>query len=118
MPEMLFDDTENSGQAKAGTLALFLCGEEWLKYFFDGGRVHAGSIVRYRKAHVMTRGDRSVSAAIFFVQIGIARFDQEMAARGHSIAGIEAKVQQDLFDLCRIRLGGAKIGCQRRLDLD
>ena len=118
MPEMLFDDSENGGEAQAGTLALFLGGEERLKYFFYGTRVHAHAIVRYGKAHVMTGRDRSISAATFFIQIGILRFDQEMAAVGHSVAGIEAKVQQDLFDLRGIRPGGAKIGCQRRLDLD
>jgi hypothetical protein len=46
------------------------------------------------------------------------RFDQEMPAVGHSVAGIEAKVQQDLFDLRGVRSGGAQIGCQHRLNLD
>src|SRR5437879_7944654 len=103
---MLFDDTERGGQAQSGAFAFFFCGEEWLKYLFDRGRVHSHAAVRYGELNIMPWRDRSIAAAIFVVQIGIARFDREPAANGHGIAAIETKVQQDLLDLCRVRFGG------------
>ena len=115
---MLFGDTESGGEAKTGAFAFVLGGEERLKDSLHGGRIHADAGVRDAELDVAAGRDGGVSPAEVPAELDIARFDEKLAAIGHGIASVQAKINQDLLDLRGVGLGGAKIGGQQRLNLD
>ncbi len=50
----------------------------------------------------MTRGDLGVQGGVARVELDVARFDRDRAARGHRVAGIDHEVDEDLVELPRV----------------
>ena len=59
-----------------------------------------------------------MAAAIFFVEIEIAGFDQELSTGGHGVARVEAEIHQDLLDLRGIGARDAQVFGERHFYFD
>src|ERR1700684_12595 len=99
---VLLHDAEDGVEAEASSLSNFLGGEKRLEDALHCGGVHACACVGDGELHPTTGTSVGVTAAIFFVEIEIARLDQEPGARGHGVARVEAEIHQHLLDLGRI----------------
>src|SRR5690348_2970435 len=59
-----------------------------------------------------------MTRAIIFVELDVARFDQELAAVRHGVAGVETEIHEHLLDLRGVGAHGEKVFGEGELDLD
>jgi hypothetical protein len=117
-PAVLPDDAVNRGEAETGALAQLLGGEERLENAVDGGRVHTRSRVGDRKHHVVAGAGERLVGTVFRVEDDKRGLDEQGAAVGHGVAGVDAEVHQNLFDLGGIGANQGESGSEDGLDFD
>ena len=115
---MLANDAVDGGEAQAGAFADILGGEEGLEDAIEGGRVHSGSGVGDGEHGVAAGLGMLVSRKVDLIERNFSGFDDEAAAFGHGVAGIDAQVHDDLFDLGGIGADDREIRSQIGFDFN
>ena len=114
MAVALLDDAVHHRKAQAGSLAEALGGEEGFEDLrLDVGR-HPHAVVADGEHDILPAADLHVLARIVLVQFVIGRFDQQLAAVGHGVAGVDHEVHDHLFDLAGIGHDAAEVRGQLR----
>src|SRR5271167_543284 len=93
MSARLPDEAEHHAEPKAGTLADFLGGEEWIEDLLQIGSGNTGSGVAYRDHDVTSRDDFVVGAGVFLVEIDVPCLENDLAAAGHGVACVQGQVE-------------------------
>ena len=99
---MFLDDAENHGQAEAGSFTDLFSRK---KRFIDARlnfHLNALSIVADAQPDKLARAAPRM-VRIRLLGVHVARLQFEASAVGHGVAGVEAKVHQDLIDLAGVR---------------
>ncbi len=96
---VLFDDAVDCGQAQSGPFAHLFGGEKGLEDFILGGGVHAAAVVADDQRCELSGCEARVVGAIGLVQGGVSGFNGDFAGIGDGVAGVDAQVGQDLFNL-------------------
>ena len=99
-----FDNAQHSGQSKAGAFPDFLGGKERVEDFFHVLGQDAGAGVANSDADVRASFEFGVHPGKILIQKPVFNFHAQGAALGHGVAGINAKVEQNLVYLGGIAL--------------
>ena len=103
---MPFHDGNRRGKTEARTLANFFRGEKRLENFLLNLRRNAGARVPHTQDQMRSRGWRSLERFHAAVAHEIFRLDGQHTAVRHRVAGVHAKVEQDLMELRRVAADG------------
>ncbi len=101
---MTLDDGQAGRQPQPRALAGRLGGEKRLKDLFNDRRRHAEPGVLDPHQHVGARLGLEVEADVVGIQLQVLGRQGDRAASGHSVAGIDAEVEQHL-----VQLGGVAL---------
>ncbi|KAF1853937.1 hypothetical protein Lal_00005148 [Lupinus albus] len=94
----LLGEAVDHRQPQSGALADGLGGEEGIEGLFDHVRRHAGAVVRHAERHILA-GMHVLLPRPFMVDPAVAGLDGDPAAARHGVAGVDAEVQQRVFQL-------------------
>ena len=98
----LLDDSVDRRKPQAGAFAFFLGGEEWFENARLGFSVHACAGIGNRKQDVGAGLNQRMFAARG-IRVCFAGLNQNSAAIGHRVFGIDDQVHDHLFQLAGIR---------------
>src|SRR5262245_45150617 len=93
---------QNGGQSQPGPLSLLLRREERFENAVDDFARYADAGVSHGDADIPLQRNARRQPSLFFDQITVSGPDHEPSAGGHRVAGVDAKVHQDLPDLRRV----------------
>src|SRR2546425_735978 len=112
----LLHDAVHRREPEPRALALFLRGEERLEDPRLRGGVHADARVRDGEHYVGAGSHGPVLERVALVELGVCRFDRELAAPRHRVAGVHDQVHDHLLQLARVGPDGPQVGRQRGLE--
>src|SRR5882762_10797963 len=98
----LFDDAVDSGEAQSRSFAGRFRGEEGLEDLAENVLAHAATVIGNGRQNEGAWSNLAVRGCILGVQVARLRFDDQLAAVWHRIAGVDGKVHQNLLTLTRI----------------
>src|SRR5207253_933191 len=88
----LLDEAVDHAQAEAGALARSLRREERVEYLVENTSRNAGAGITHRNHGVAAGPDVLIHAGVVFVENDGAGLDDELAAIGHGVAGVEREI--------------------------
>jgi hypothetical protein len=103
---MLLDNALDGGQPQAGAAPPFLGGEKRLENAAQIFRGDAGPGIAEGEADELAWGGLGMEAGLGRVNMDGGGADQELAAFGHGVAGVDGQVDQNLLQHPRIGLDG------------
>lgn len=113
----LLGEAVDHGQAQAGALADGFGGEEGFEHVGHDVGGHAGAGVGDAQAQVGAFG-QVVGAGGGGVEPVVAGLQLDAAALGHGVAGVDAQIEQGVFQLADVDEGGPGISGAGGFDLD
>jgi hypothetical protein len=118
VPAGLRDDAVDDGQAQARPLALGLGGEERLERMVGDLRRHPRAVVADLHSRVTARRQVGVRGRVRLVYVDVAGLDDQPAASGHGVAGVDGQVDQDLLDMTLVSQDVSQVGGEAGDQLD
>lgn len=113
----LLGEAVDHRQAQAGALADKLGGVERLEGVGHDVRRHTGAGVGDAQAQVGTFGEVEGARGVA-VEPAVAGLQGDATALGHGVAGVDAQVEQRVFQLADVNEGGPGVGGADGFDLD
>src|SRR5262249_961645 len=96
---VLANDAVDGGEAEPSAFAQFFGGKERLEDTVEGSGGHAEACIGDGNDHVCAGARERLVGAVLGVEGRVAGFYEQRAAVGHGVAGIDAKIHEDLLDL-------------------
>src|SRR5688572_26017733 len=109
------DVTKAYAQSQTSTLSLRLCREKGVDGLGQHLLRHSGSGIAHGQADVLPRGSALVIGS-GFLHVHVRGFDEEPAAGGHGIPGVDRQIDQHILHLVRIAQG-PPVGVETAYDL-
>ena len=107
----------NHRKAEPGALLLRFGGEERLEHMADNIGVDANPVVRHADSYVIPRLKRFIPRRSRF-KPAIFPTNFDLAAARQGVAGIDAQVEQGVFELVGVHQGRPDFRCRMRLNCD
>ncbi len=104
LPARLAREPVDHRQPQAGAFAERLGGEEGVENPLDQIARHADAAVGHAQRHVLARRQVAFRGSSF-IEPFVGGFDGEPAAVGHRVAGVDAQIQQRVFELVGVHQG-------------
>ncbi|VVN77193.1 hypothetical protein PS685_05357 [Pseudomonas fluorescens] len=95
----LLGETVDHRQPETGALADGLGGEKRIESLGQDRRRHAGTVVADGDHQVVPGLDRLQGGDVAAVEVHVGGFDQQLAAIGHRVPGVDHQVEQGVFQL-------------------
>src|SRR5581483_6086463 len=105
---MLFHDAIDGGEAESCAFADFFGGKERFKNPVHRFAVHAATCVGHAQSHGGTHARIGVLLSIGGIDVHGGGGDEELAAFGHGIPGVDGEIHDDLLQHSGIRLQRGK----------
>src|ERR1700722_673004 len=115
---VLTNDAVNGSKAQARAFADILGGKKRFENTVKSASVHSCPGIGDREHGIASGPGMRLSRELLLVEHNFPGFNEELAALGHSIAGVDAQVHDDLFDLGRIGPNHGQIWGQIRFDFN
>ena len=107
---VLFNDSVNRGESKAGTLADFLRRKERFEKVAEDFGFDAATSIGDGETNEGTRAGFRIILGDFGRDISGAGFDDQLSTTRHRIAGIDAEIDDDLLDGATVGMNLRQIG--------
>jgi hypothetical protein len=118
MTVRLLDEAIDLRQAKAGTFAGFLGGEERIESARHRFRRHARAGVFDDEDDIVPRCQGRAGSTVMAVEHPVHGLDNEAPARGHRIAGVDRQIEQRALALGEVGRGEPEIAGKAGVDDD
>ena len=100
----LFDDAIDRGEPQSGAAAHILGGKERFKNVIQSLVVHAQAVIGNPHEDIGAGDEVRLFPGIGLIKSDIGSGDDEFAALGHGVPGVDRQVQDDLFHLAGVSL--------------
>ena len=118
MPVGLLDESEDLAESETRAFGPALGGEERLERLRGdlGGHSRAG--IGDGKKHMLALPGADVVRSVGGIEMGIRRFDRQLAAAGHGVAAIHREIEDRALDLAWVGVGAPEAAGQHGLEAD
>src|SRR5439155_19606164 len=115
---VIFQNAPNGGESQTSALAGLFGGEKRFKDFLQHFRRDAHAGVAHRDDHARAGFGLGMPARLRFLDLAVFGAQQQLAAAGHGVAGIDAEVEQHLMDLRSVAASDPELRLHVFLELD